>query len=61
MFEISGDEVQDTCRVKRRGTINRFKPAGWSRQFLLQLASDLTSNFDRYLLFYAQNKDYGNT
>ena len=32
-------------------TINRFKPAGWPRQFLLQLVSDLTSNFDRFLLF----------
>ena len=40
-------------------TVNQYKPEGRPRQFLLQLVSDLTSNFDRFLLFEAQNKDYG--
>ena len=41
-------------------TVNQYKPEGRPRQFLLQLVSNLTSNFDRFLLFEAQNKDYGN-
>ena len=51
LFEVFGVYGEDTLTVKRRATINRFKPAGWPRKFLLQLSSDLTSNFDRFLLF----------
>ena len=32
-------------------TVNRYKPAGRPGHFLLQLVSNLTSNFDRFLLF----------
>ena len=41
-------------------TVNRYKPEGRPRQFLLQLVSDLTSILTVFLLFEAQNKDYGN-
>ena len=41
-------------------TVNRFKPAGWPRQFLLQLVSDLTSILTVFLINVIKNKDYGN-
>ena len=40
-------------------TINQFQPEGWSQKFLLQLISDLTSNFDRFLIFLTLFKYYG--
>ena len=63
MFEISGFEVQDTCRVKRDATVTNshcYKREGRPQQFLLQLVSDLTSILTVFKLFKAQNKDYGN-
>ena len=47
LFEIYVFAVPNTCRVKRRGTINQFQPEGQPQKFLLQLVRDLlTINFD---------------
>ena len=59
MFEICGFAVPDRCRVKRSGAINRFKPEGRPRQFLLQLVSDLTSILTVFLINLIKNTDYG--
>ena len=40
-------------------TVNRFKPAGRPRQFLLQLVSNLTSILTVFLINLIKNKDYG--
>ena len=40
-------------------TINRFKPEGRPRQFLLQLVSDLTSILTVFYYFNSETRDYG--
>ena len=37
-------------------TVNRFKPAGWPRKFLLQLSSDLTSILTVFLINLIETK-----
>ena len=41
-------------------TVNRYKPEGRPRQFLLQLVSNLTSILTVFLINLIENKDYGN-
>ena len=54
LCEICGFAVPNRGRVKMDATINRYKPEGQPQQFLLQLVS----NFDRFFIISAKNKDY---
>ena len=40
-------------------TVNRYKPEGRPRQFLLQLVSDLTSILTVFFNYLIKNKYYG--